>query len=88
MKAEASSPPQRWLGGVRRLGRLFEAPKSGASYALLALHNPDHRLIRAELKERDCSEQFEGVVDEIAAENIFGLLKDGLKRLLEVRGII
>src|SRR5438309_7803070 len=39
-------------------------------------------------RRRRRSEQFEAVVDEVAAENIFSLLKDGLQRLLEMRGII
>jgi hypothetical protein len=35
-----------------------------------------------------CSKQLEGMVDEVATEQIFGLLKNGLERLLEVRGIV
>src|SRR2546427_2892870 len=34
------------------------------------------------------SEQFEVVVDEVAAEQIFGFLKNGLERLLQVGGIV
>src|SRR5690349_5085881 len=84
--ADPSSPTRGGLPGIHSVSLIFVASKHQCNLRKGIVPSRDSLRMTAMSFAR--SEDFESVVDEVAAKQIFRFLKHGLERLLEVRLIV